>query len=198
MVAKGTVSKSSLILDGPGLPASRPSCGLRLPSGGTGHKQSHKRDKCRHGGGHRDYNSDRPRWAHRAASGNRRKKDQDKKKKKYRNPSPSSTSSSSSSTSPGLKKRQAKKQARKAAKVAQRTEDRLVAEIQKLRETLRPAAKPVTPAKRGTEANKQQFTPKTKSHLQILLSFMREDQLTHLVDEANMHSIWRSTCTVAP
>ena len=82
MVAKGTVSKSSLILDGPGLPASRPSCGLRLPSGGTGHKQSHKRDKCRHGGGHRDYNSDRPRWAHRAASGNRRKKDQDKKKKK--------------------------------------------------------------------------------------------------------------------
>lgn len=74
------------------------------------------------------------------------------------------------------------------SEVAQRSQDRLVAEIQKLRESLRPAGEPVTPAKRFAEANKQQLTPKTKSRLQSLLSFMKEGQMTHLLDDAGAHS----------
>lgn len=86
------------------------------------------------------------------------------------------------------KKKQARKQAKKAAERAQASEDRLMAEIQKLKKTLKPSSEPVTPAKLPATRACEQLTPKAQSHLKTLLSFMSDGEVTPLVDVGKVHT----------
>eukprot|EP00435_Cladocopium_sp_Y103_P042236 s963_g11.t1 len=143
------------------------------------------RDKRRRGGGHRSQRDTV------FEPSRRRGKDKDKKKKKKRRSSSSSSSSaspSSSSSSYVAKKKKAKRSGKKAAEQAQATEDKLMAEIQKLRNTLTPGREPVTPAKAPTTQALNDFTPKAQSHLKTLLSFMSEGEVTPLVELSKVRS----------
>eukprot|EP00438_Fugacium_kawagutii_P032969 Skav223879 [mRNA] locus=scaffold1226:486160:488450:+ [translate_table: standard] len=78
--------------------------------------------------------------------------------------------------------------AKRSSERAQATEDKLMAEIQKLRKTLTPQGEPVTPAKQPATQPLSDFTPKGQSHLKTLLSFMSEGEVTPLVDLAKVRT----------
>ena len=146
----------------------------------------HDRDKRRRGGhrSQRDLGAEDVRRRSKAA-GDKEKK---RKKKKRSSSSSSSASPSSSSSSSVAKKKQARKQAKKAAERAQASEDRLMAEIQKLKKTSKPSSEPVTPAKLPATRACEQLTPKAQSHLKTLLSFMSDGEVTPLVDVGKVHT----------
>ena len=103
-----------------------------------------------------------------------------KKKKKKRSTSSSSSSSSSSSV---VKPKPSKKHKKKSTGAPQ-YEDKVVEEIRKLRDSLKPCATtPTTPSKTGNQSQAH-LTPKSKSHLKTLLSFMQDGELQHLADMA--------------
>ncbi|CAL1165520.1 unnamed protein product [Cladocopium goreaui] len=163
-------------------------CPLRLEVAVRGSEKDfhHDRDKRRRGGhrSQRDLGAEDVRRRSKAA-GDKEKK---RKKKKRSSSSSSSASPSSSSSSSVAKKKQARKQAKKAAERAQASEDRLMAEIQKLKKTLKPSSEPVTPAKLPATRACEQLTPKAQSHLKTLLSFMSDGEVTPLVDVGKVHT----------
>lgn len=69
---------------------------------------------------------------------------------------------------------------------AGKKEDKLVEEIQKLRESLK--QHPETPAKKPSGDSRLQLTPKGQSHLKTLCSFIHEGEPTQLIDVAAIHS----------
>lgn len=149
------------------------------------HSHHYERDRHRRGG-HRSQR-EHPVEAERRR-GKDLSKEKKKKKKKRQTSSSSSSSGSSSSSSTTAKKKKAKKQAKRSSERAQATEDKLMAEIQKLRKTLTPQGEPVTPAKQPATQPLSDFTPKGQSHLKTLLSFMSEGEVTPLVDLAKVRT----------
>ena len=82
-----------------------------------------------------------------------------------------------------LKISDGKKHKKKSAGAPQ-CEDKVVEEIRKLRDSLKPCATtPTTPSKVGNQSQAH-LTPKSKSHLKTLLSFMQNGELQHLADMA--------------
>ena len=160
---------------------------LEVAARGSQKDFHHDRDKRRCGGhrSQRDLGAEDVRRRSKAAGD----KDKERKKKKRSSSSSSSSASPSSSSSSSVaKKKQAKKQAKKAAERAQASEDRLMAEIQKLKKTLKQSSEPVTPAKLPATRACEQLTPKAESHLKNLLSFMSDGEVTPLVDVGKVHT----------
>ncbi|CAE7774416.1 unnamed protein product [Symbiodinium necroappetens] len=71
---------------------------------------------------------------------------------------------------------------------AKQAEDRLMAEMQKMRaELARKTAEPSTPKRRSTRHPEVQWTPKIHAHLQSLCAFMCNGEKIHLVDASRVH-----------
>lgn len=144
---------------------------------GDGSRERRRQDHHDHGQGRRSRRSDEAPFSHAATTRDKRRRTH--KKKKKRSSSSSSTSSSSSSS-------HAKKQKRNVKLQAGKKEDKLVEEIQKLRESLK--QHPETPAKKPSGDSRLQLTPKGQSHLKTLCSFIHEGEPTQLIDVAAIHS----------